>query len=199
MRNCIRQDENSFLGYPVADTLGYRQVLEALRPDFDTFMREAELYNTTHAGDALRRGVGLAGMWYRFGKAGSLKIEAHAELAPDGHFIVYCSAPEYGQGIETVMSQIAADAFGVGRGQIEIINADTARVPNSDIQGASRATFFVGGAVVEAARALTESVLGVAAELLDMPVSSLLVRDHCVARSRRSRCICVAGGGGRGV
>ncbi len=181
LRNCIRQDENSFLGYPVAETLGYRQVLEALRPHFDTFMREAELYNTTHAGEALRRGVGLAGMWYRFGKAGSLKIEAHAELAPDGHFRVYCSAPEYGQGIETVMSQIAADAFGVSRRQVEIINADTARVPNSDIQGASRATFFVGGAVAEAARALTEAVLGVAAELLDMPVSSLLVKDQCVA------------------
>ena len=27
---------------------------------------------------------GLAGMWYRFGKSGSLRIEAHAELAGDG-------------------------------------------------------------------------------------------------------------------
>ena len=35
----------------------------------------------------LRRGVGLAGMWYRFGKSGTLRIEAHAELAQDGHFV----------------------------------------------------------------------------------------------------------------
>jgi CO/xanthine dehydrogenase Mo-binding subunit len=181
LKNCIDTDERSFLGYQLYDNLGYRQVLEAIRPSYQLFRREAEAYNLGHPRGLLRRGVGLAGMWYRFGKAGQLKIEAHAELARDGHFIVYCSAPDYGQGIGTVMSQMAAEAFGVDRERVEIVNADTALVPNSDIQGASRATFFVGGAVQAAAKTLVGSILAVAAEMIDRPADRLEVAGDRVS------------------
>ncbi len=183
LRNCLGPTDVSFLGYPLADSLGYSQVLNTIAPHYRQYLLEAETYNETHAQGYLRRGVGLAGMWYRFGKAGSLKIEAQAELAADGHFVVYCSAPDYGQGTNTVMSQIAADTLGVGREYVQVINADTARVPDSDIQGASRATFFVGGAIQKAAGILMEAVFGVAAELLDVPVHALKVQpDQVVAR-----------------
>ncbi|HLO30246.1 MAG TPA: xanthine dehydrogenase family protein molybdopterin-binding subunit [Anaerolineales bacterium] len=180
LRNCIRSHENSFLGYPLEDTLGYSQVLEAVRPYYCQLVENADSYNRAHAGSPLRRAVGLSGMWYRFGKAGALKVETHAELAADGHFVIYCSAPDYGQGTNTVMSQIAADTFGVSREEVEIVNADTGRVPNSDIQGASRATFFVGGAVQTAAALLLQSVFGIAAELLDAPVDQLRLGSNRV-------------------
>jgi len=119
-------------------------------------------------------------MWYRFGKCGSLREEAHAELARDGRLIVYCSAPDYGQGTNTVMSQIAAEVFGVPRESIALINADTARVPDSGIQGASRATFFVGSAVSRASVNLKDEILGVAAELLDIAPTRLKLKDSKV-------------------
>jgi aldehyde oxidoreductase len=147
----------------------------------------------THNDSPLRRGVGLSGMWYRFGKAGGLKVETQAELARDGHFIVYCSAPDYGQGTNTVMSQIAADAFGVPRERVEILNADTGRVPNSDIQGASRATFFVGGAVQKAAHWLREALFGIAAELLDVPVDRLALESgRVVSCDNKNRSVSLA-------
>lgn len=120
-------------------------------------------------------------MWYRFGKAGSLRIEAHAELAQDGRFVVYCTAADYGQGTNTVMAQMAAETLGVPRDRIEIVNGDTARAPDSGIQGASRATYFVGGAVTAAARALKQEVLGLAAELLDRPPETLALRGDQIA------------------
>ena len=89
------------------------------------------------------------------------------------------------------MSQIAADAFGVGRDRVEIVNSDTARVPNSDIQGASRATFFVGGAVMQAAAVLSQAVLGVAAGLLHTPAAKLLVKDDSVI-GRHGSNLCVS-------
>jgi CO/xanthine dehydrogenase Mo-binding subunit len=180
LRNCIGSAENSFLGYPLEDPLGYSQVLETIRPHYQQLIRDAESFNMIHTDSPLRRGVGLSGMWYRFGKAGALNVEVHAELAIDGHFIVYCSAPDYGQGTNTVMSQIASEALGVPRERVEIINADTARVPNSDIQGASRATFFVGGAVREAAQALLQSMFGIAAEILDAPADHLALQSDRV-------------------
>ncbi len=193
LRNSLREGERSFLGYPLFEDLGYRQVLQAVQPHYRLFLQEAEAYNTTHPAGVLRRGVGLSGMWYRFGKAGNLKIEAHAELAQDGHFVVYCSAPDYGQGISTIMSQMAADAFGVSRERIEMVNADTARVPNSDVQGASRATFFVGGAVQKAAKTLLQSILAVAAELLDLPAIRLsLENDRVIALDTPDRSVSLA-------
>ncbi len=189
LQNCLQDGEVSFLGYPLAETLGYRQVLEAIQPHYQQFLRQAEESNRAAGTGPLRHGIGLAGMWYRFGKSGQLKVEAHAELALDGHFIIYCSAPDYGQGILTVMSQLASDAFGVSRDQVEIVNADTGRVPNSDIQGASRATYFVGGAVRKAAEALLHSIYTAASELLDVPVTGLKVereRVICLADATRS-------------
>jgi CO/xanthine dehydrogenase Mo-binding subunit len=193
LHNCIGAGENSFLGYPLEDTLGYPKVLETIKPHYQELVREAESYNAAHRDGALQRAVGLSGMWYRFGKAGSLNVEVHAELASDGHFIVYCSAPDYGQGTNTVMSQIAAEAFGVARDRVEVVNADTGRVPNSDIQGASRATFFVGGAVRNAAHTLLGSLFGIAAELLDVPVDDLtLAADQVIARDDKSHSISLA-------
>lgn len=188
LRNCLQPNDNSFLGYPLTDTLGYSQVLNTIEPHYRSYRQDAESYNSTHARDYLRRGVGLAGMWYRFGKAGSLKIEAQAELATDGHFVVYCSAPDYGQGTNTVMSQIAADTFGVDRECVEVINADTGQVPDSDIQGASRATFFVGGAVRQAAIILLQSVFSVAAELLDTSADNLKIQPGQVAARDNDSC-----------
>jgi CO/xanthine dehydrogenase Mo-binding subunit len=127
-------------------------------------------------------------MWYRFGKSGTLRVEADAELARDGHFVVYCSAPDYGQGTNTVMEQLAAEALGVPRERVELINADTAHTPDSGIQGASRATFWVGGAVRDAARNLDLGIRAVAAELLDCPPAELAYEgDGITCRSDPQR------------
>ena len=186
LRNCLQTGETSFLGYPVGETLGFTQVLEAIRPHYEAYLADANAFNLSQEIRAhhrsIRRGVGLAGMWYRFGKSGSLRVEAHAELAQDGHFLVYCTAADYGQGISTVLSQMAAEALGAPRSRIEVINGDTGRTPDSGIQGASRATYFVGGAVTAAARALKNEVLGMAAELLDRAPASLAFRaDQVIA------------------
>ena len=168
LKNKIQQSSKTFLGYPVEESLGYAEVLEALQPRYKDFQESVKAFNANFSGSApVRAGVGVAGMWYRFGKSGSLRIESHAELALDGHFVVYCSAPEYGQGIGTIMLQLASETLGVPRDQIKLVNADTALTPDSDVQGASRATYWVGNAVCQAAQMLKESILGIAAEMLD--------------------------------
>ena len=189
LRNRLHQDSISFLGYPVAETLGYLEVLEALRSRHEEFRREADAFNAVSAGGT-RMGVGLAGMWYRFGKSGSLRVETQAELELDGRLVIYCSAPDYGQGISTVMVQLAAEALGVPREAVHLVNADTATTPDSGIQGASRATYFIGGSVTLAARNLKREILAVAAILLDAPAGELLLeRDRVVSRRAPDRAI----------
>ena len=179
LQNRLGQEDITFLGYPVAETLGYAEVLEALRPRYRQFLEEAADFNARADSYPLRKGVGLAGMWYRFGKYGVLRVEARAELAEDGYFVVYCSAPDYGQGISTVMTQLAAETLGVSRQRVRLVNADTASTPDSDIPGASRATYWTGNAVCAAVRNLETLMRTVAAEMLDCPPDALvLAEDH---------------------
>lgn len=183
LRNKIEQTSNTFLGYPVAENLGYTEVLEALKPRYEAFQKNVKDFNAKNSSTAIRAGIGVAGMWYRFGKSGSLRIEAHAELAPDGRFVVYCSAPDYGQGIGTVMLQLAAETLGIPRDHIDLVNADTALTPDSDVQGASRATYWVGNAVCEAIQTLKVNILGTAAEVLDCDPDTLNLNAHDVVDS----------------
>ncbi len=126
----------------------------------------------------------MAGMLYRFGKSGSLRIETHAELALDGHIILYCSAPDYGQGIGTVMVQLASEVLGIPKNQIELVNTDTARVPDSGIQGASRATYFIGGSICRSAENIKRQILAVAAEMMDIDPTDLILRASQVKSIR---------------
>ncbi len=173
--NALDDSTDSFLGYPAGESMGYAEVLRAIRPHYETFLEEAKTFNAAAGASdgAPRQGVGLAGMWYRFGKSGSLRIEAQAELARDGRFIFYATAPDYGQGTNTVLCQLAAETLRVPRDRIRLVNADTALAPDSGIQGASRSTYFVGGAVCQAAESLRLAIQSVASELLDCPPGDL--------------------------
>ena len=193
LHNSLVQGVNSFLGYPVSETFGFVEVLEELRPRYHQLVEEAKLFNASQGSPVYRMGVGLAGMWYRFGKSGSLRIETHAELTLDGHFKIYCSAPDYGQGIGTVMVQLAAEAFGVPRQYIELVNADTAFSPDSGIQGASRATYFIGTSVIDAAQNLKKAIFATAAEMLDIdPADFILQAERLVPRSDPARSVSLA-------
>jgi CO/xanthine dehydrogenase Mo-binding subunit len=119
-------------------------------------------------------------MWYRFGKRGPISSEAHAELGLDGKIALYFAAPDYGQGTTTVMAQLATEALGLPRDQLYLVNADTALTPDSGIQGASRSTYWVGGAVSKAAVLLQARILQTAAEMLDHPPDKLRLSEDGV-------------------
>jgi aldehyde oxidoreductase len=186
VRNAIDDDTVLFLGYRPAETVGYRQCLEAVAPAYGAARARAAEQNRRQPGP-WRWGVGLAGMWYRFGKSGAITSEADAELGLDGGITVYCSAPDYGQGTTTVMAQLAAEALGLPRDCLAVVNGDTARTPDSGIQGASRSTYWVGGAVRRAAASLRDQILCTAAELLNQDPAELELQPGAV----------LAAGGGR--
>jgi CO/xanthine dehydrogenase Mo-binding subunit len=167
LENAIEDESITVLGYPPADTVAYRQCLEAIRPHYRAALARMEKAKEATAATPWRWGAGLAGMWYRFGKSGPISSTAHAELALDGGITIFFSAPDYGQGTTTVMAQLAAESLGMPRDKLRMVNADTALTPDSGIQGASRSTYWVGGAVVKAATALSDRIRETAAEILD--------------------------------
>ncbi|MGO8692375.1 MAG: molybdopterin-dependent oxidoreductase [Rectinemataceae bacterium] len=183
LRNALAENEITGLGYRAVETLDYRKVLEAILPDYRAACESVASFNARSA-PGLRRGVGIAGMWYRFGKLGRPLSQAELELGLDGRITIYASSADYGQGIETVFSQIAAEHLGVSRPALRLVNADTANTLDGDVTGASRSTYWVGGAVADAARRLRAAILATAAELLDRSPDQLSLNDERVSSDR---------------
>jgi CO/xanthine dehydrogenase Mo-binding subunit len=113
-------------------------------------------------GATLRKGIGFATFMHGAGFTGSgedfLKSVAGLEVTPDGRYRILVSSTEIGQGTNTILCQIAADALGVDYYLVEIAQPDTASAPDSGPTVASRTCMIVGKLVESAAIALKQMI-----------------------------------------
>jgi CO/xanthine dehydrogenase Mo-binding subunit len=94
-------------------------------------------------------GAGFTGSGERY-----LNSLVGMEADAAGHVTVLVSSTEFGQGTNTILSQVAAEALGLSCEDVSIAQPDTQRVPNSGPTVASRTTMIVGRLVQDAAYAL---------------------------------------------
>ena len=160
--NALGAGEPTVTGQVFADGMGFKACLEALRPGWRRARAAAEEYNATAQG-GLRRGVGVAGMWYGCGNTSmSNPSTMRLGLRPNGRFALFQGAVDIGQGSNTVIAQICADALGAPIGQIDLVSADTDVTPDCGKTSASRQTFVSGNAAALAARAMRRELLRLA-------------------------------------
>ena len=160
--NALGAGEPTVTGQVFADGMGFKACLEALRPHWREARSAAERYNAEARG-ALRRGVGVAGMWYGCGNTSlSNPSTMRLGLKPDGRFALFQGAVDIGQGSNTVIAQICADALGAPIEKIDLASADTDVTPDCGKTSASRQTFVSGNAVLLAARAMRRQILRLA-------------------------------------
>ena len=160
-RNALTAGVPTVTGQVFASGIGYRDCLEALRPHWARARAAAAEANAD--GGSRRRGVGLAGMWYGCGNTAlpnpsTIKVG----LRRDGRIALYQGAVDMGQGANTVMTQICADAIGVDMACIVTLGADTDTTPDAGKSSASRQTFISGNATFLAGAALRAKLLGLA-------------------------------------
>ncbi len=100
-----------------------------------------------------RRGVGVASCYKNVGLGLGMPepTSVAIDLSPGGRVLVRFGGAELGQGAETVVAQMAAQALGVPYDLVDLLACDTARTPDGGITSASRTTFMSGNAVIEAA------------------------------------------------
>ena len=101
-------------------------------------------------------------------------------VSKSGAVHVYSGGTSVGQGIETVLAQIAADALGVDPGIVRVITGDTAAQPFGAGSWASRSTVVGGSAVHQAATAVRERAVQLAARILEVAEEDLDVSDGAV-------------------
>jgi CO/xanthine dehydrogenase Mo-binding subunit len=120
------------------------------------------------------RGTGIAAVNYPTGmNLGGDPSQALVHATTSGSFVVSLSSADLGQGLKTVIGQIAAETLGVAFEEVVVVTGDTDTGPHCMGTFASRATHRVGNAVIAAATEARAAMLEVAAEELGAPVDDL--------------------------
>jgi CO/xanthine dehydrogenase Mo-binding subunit len=110
----------------------------------------------------IKRGIGFATFFHGAGFTGSgerrLNSLVEIELTAEGRPRILVSSTEFGQGTNTILCQIAADALNLPYEEVLIAQPDTTLVPNSGPTVASRTAMVVGKLVERAAESLLASL-----------------------------------------
>ena len=112
-----------------------------------------------------RRGKGIALMWKAPAMPPNAGSSAWVELAEDGTVTVGVGGQEIGQGVFTVAAQMAAAALGVPYESVRVATpVDTRYSPYEWQTVASRLTWSMGNAIVNAAQDAKRQILNTVAE-----------------------------------
>ncbi|MBI2880213.1 MAG: xanthine dehydrogenase family protein molybdopterin-binding subunit [Candidatus Tectomicrobia bacterium] len=164
--------------YPSGELLDCVAIKECLA-------KAAEAFGWTASGRAAGRASGSGGRVAR-GRGVGLAIkttatptgsEALLALNADGTANLLVSTVEMGQGCDTVLSQLAAEALGIPVGKVRLVRPDTDVTPFDMATASSRSTFHMGNAIQRAAAEVRRELFAAASEILEVPPDQLELAD----------------------
>jgi len=155
--------------YPLASITPYDSSTELDSGDyhavFDLCLKEFDWWERSKLRgkpiDGYYHGLGV-GSFIEGGAAGP-KEEARLVLETDGSLSVYIGSSSVGQGLETIMAQIAADATELPYERITIHHGSTSHVKDGYGAYHSRSTVMGGSAILLAAEKLKDAIRNAAA------------------------------------
>jgi CO/xanthine dehydrogenase Mo-binding subunit len=158
LNNALRDGQATVAGQVMQSGVGIAACLEALEPAWARARGEAARLNALDG--VTRRGIGIASCWYGCGNTGIANPSTiRLGVTRDGTLVLHQGAVDIGQGSNTVIAQICADALGVPLAAIRVEGADTAITPDAGKTSGSRQTYITGKAAEKAGRALRETIL----------------------------------------
>jgi carbon-monoxide dehydrogenase large subunit len=168
------------LGTPVVyDSADFEGLLDKLlaHVDYDALQRKCAM----RRGRGEHVGIGIACFVEKSG-LGPFD-EVHLSVDAGGDVEAVTGVASLGQGVETVIAQIVADALGVDYRKVRVVHGQTDRIGRGMGAFASRVTVMTGSAATLAARDLRRRICEKAAELLQHPVGSLSIDGGRIAVS----------------
>jgi aerobic carbon-monoxide dehydrogenase large subunit len=184
-RNLLREEQ---MPYPLArlnvedggetecDSGHYGEVLERCLEEFG-WQNKIELQGQSIDG----RHHGIAVGCFIEGGAGGPRENARMVLEADGSVSVFVGSSALGQGLETILSQIAADALSLPMGRIRLFHGSTTLVSDGSGSFHSRSTVMGGSAILLAAEALHQEIRAAAARRLSCAMDDICISDGVVS------------------
>jgi CO/xanthine dehydrogenase Mo-binding subunit len=165
----------------VYDTGDYAKLLDKSLARFGWDAASAECKRRRAEGEAVGLGVTCFVEKTGLGPKDTVRVS----VAASGAVEVVTGGASLGQGFETTMAQICAEALGVDYATITVIHGQTDRIADGIGAHASRATVVTGSATHVAAEMVRAKALDVAAELLQTQVSLLTISGGVIKRADR--------------
>jgi CO/xanthine dehydrogenase Mo-binding subunit len=146
-RNFLHDGDTTATEQVMREPVIMDQLLERALRESDYHAKRAR-FARENPSSAVKRGIGIAAFYHGSGFTGSgeriLNSLAGMDVTPEGKVRVLVSNTEFGQGTNTVLTQIAAESTGIDYDDIIMAAADTGMVPNSGPTVASRTVMVVG-------------------------------------------------------
>src|SRR5262245_1010592 len=171
-------------GTPVVlDSGDYPALLDKVLARFKWDELQADLRRRRGAGEAV--GAGIA---FFLEKSGQGPVDGVRVRVDDtGMVEVITGAASVGQGVETVIAQICADALGVDYRKVRVVHGRTDRIDYGFGAHAARATIMTGSATHIAATKVRAKALEIAAsDLLEATADALQIVDGRIVRKDRT-------------
>ncbi len=184
-RNLIDKSEMPFerplhtLGDEVVlDSGDYAALLAKALDQFGWTALTTRLEERRRAGETVGAGLAMFVEKSGLGPRDAVRIA----VEPSGEVELVTGGASLGQGFETVMAQICADALGVDYRRVRVVHGQTNRIAQGIGAHATRATVMTGSATHNAARKLRALALEHAAPLLQTPAEELTIVKGLVQR-----------------
>ena len=125
-----------------------------------------------------KRGRGMAAAWYGIARTAAMdQAGAWAEIDDGGTAKIVTGVTEIGEGILTVLAQVAAEELGVKPENVMIGENDTSRSPEAAHAGATRQTYMIGNAVALACRQAKNKLFAQIAKEWNVDIQTLKAHD----------------------
>ncbi len=146
-RNFLHQGDKNATEQVLHEPVILDQLLERALQESSYHAKRAQFARDNRV-NPVKRGMGLAAFYHGSGFTGSgevyLNSQAGVDVTPEGQVRVLVSNTEFGQGTNTILTQVAAEALNLDFSRIAMAPPDTAAVPNSGPTVASRTSMVVG-------------------------------------------------------
>ena len=179
-RNFIRQGQDTATEQVIRENVDLDHLLARALELSDYYAKKERFARYNATGSGQKKGIGFASFMHGAGFTGSgekyLESVAGIEATIEGKVTILVANTEIGQGTNTILSQIAADALNLDYRMIEVAEPNTAVVPNSGPTVASRTCMVVGKLVESAAIGLKQTLVR----------SGLLTEDYTTEEWRKA-------------
>ncbi len=184
--NGLELGKQTLTGHVIDYACGFKASLDAVQAAVERDGLPAP------SGAGKKVGLGLACGMKNVGLGSGSEDAAWAQmkLGEDGKLVLMAGGLEMGQGHDTVVVQIAAEALGLPMNRLSIAPVDSRFSLDGGITTASRLTFVSGNACMAVARLFKEKLLAFAARVSGMPAGHLALDDdgvHSLAPGREWR------------
>jgi CO/xanthine dehydrogenase Mo-binding subunit len=161
-RNFLKIGDAMVFGQVIKERLDLAGIMDRVLEEIGYSGKREAFARHNATDDPVKKGVGFAmgfhGAGFTGGGEAYLASVVGLESMADGRVSILAANTEMGQGLQTALSQIAADALEVPMDCIAVSPVDTRLVPNSGPTVASRSTMIVGKLLEEACYSLKQAL-----------------------------------------